>query len=211
MISEAVYFNFLDNLTAGDKIKCIKIIDGLMESGTDIKEIYLELIQKSMYRVGQLWSRDKLSVTEEHIASQIIVNIIDIMYPKITQTPKNGKSIIISCLDKEFHEIGPRIISDYFEMNGWKSIFLGANVPAKELVNYIEKNSPDVLGISINYYVNMCRLTHLLEEISGKYPDLKIIIGGQAIGCCHNGLLSDYKNIRYIPDLNSLDDFIRGN
>jgi len=208
MISEAVYINFLDNLVVGNKKNCISIIQNLLEIETDIKEIYTELIQKSMYRIGQMWDRDKLTITEEHVASQIITNIIDLIYPKICEIPKNGKRAVISCLDKEFHEIGPRLISDYFELNGWESVFLGANVPAKELVSYIEKNNPDVLGISINYYVNMCRLTHLLDEIMQKYPQLKIIIGGQALGCCNNGLLSNYNNIKYISSFNALDEFM---
>ncbi|NLT51604.1 MAG: hypothetical protein GXX85_11880 [Ignavibacteria bacterium] len=41
-----------------------------------------------------------------------------------------------------------------------------------------------------------------------KYPQLKIIIGGQALGCCNNGLLSNYNNIKYISSFNALDEFM---
>ena len=58
---------------------------------------------------------------------------------------------MISCIDKEFHEIGARMAADVFELNGWNTYFLGASMPTREIVKFIEVKKPDVVGFVIQF------------------------------------------------------------
>ena len=129
MISDAVYYHYLNALMDGDKGECVKIVTDLLEKNEDIKEIYTKLFQRSMYRIGYLWEHSKTSIAKEHIASKITESLISLVYPKIIEKEKNGKKVVISCIDKEFHEMGPKMVSDFFELYGWSSVFLGSNTP----------------------------------------------------------------------------------
>lgn len=209
MIAESVYIDFLNNLVEGNKRNCSLIVNNLLNCGTDVKEIYMDLIQKSMYRIGQMWDRHKISIAQEHIASQIIENLLSQIYPRVVQENRNSKSVVIACLDKEFHEIGARMVSDYFELNGWHSLFLGANTPNEDLIDIVKIRRPDVVGISINFYINVCRLTKLLDEITRKFPDQKIILGGQAINENHIELINKFHNVTYLTCLNALEEYIK--
>lgn len=181
MISEANYLHYLSALLDGDKAECTRIVNTLLENNTDIKEIYTKLFQRSMYRIGHLWESNRSSIAEEHIATKITESLLNLVYPRIMETPRNGKKIVITCVDKEFHEIGPRIVSDFFELNGWESIFLGANTPANEVLNIIKDKQPDLVGISNSFYINVLRLVKMIELIIGEFPDQEIIVGGQAL------------------------------
>lgn len=209
MIKQAVYLHYLAALLDGDKATCVHIVDNLVDEETDIKEIYIDLIQKSMYRVGHLWERSRVSVATEHIATKITENILSMLYPVVFSTPKTGKSAVVTCIDKEFHELGARIVSDYLEYKGLSTYFLGANIPPHELINLIEIKRPDVVGISANLYINVMRALKIIEDIKEKFPEQKIIVGGQAFNSDYSDELRSYKNCTYLPSLDDIDRYVK--
>lgn len=118
MITDAIYYHYLSALLEGNKAECVKIIANLLEKNEDVKEIYTKLFQKSMYRVGYLWEHNRASVANEHRATKITESLLSLVYPKILDIEKVDKKVIITCIDKEFHELGARMVSDYFELMG---------------------------------------------------------------------------------------------
>ncbi|WP_025719581.1 cobalamin B12-binding domain-containing protein [Paenibacillus sp. 1-18] len=53
-----------------------------------------------------------------------------------------------ACVGSEQHEIGLRMLADLFEMDGWDTYYLGANVPDWSLVQAIVSYKADVVAIS---------------------------------------------------------------
>lgn len=209
MISDAIYYHYLNALLEGNKAECTKIISELIDNDVDIKEIYTKLFQKSMYRIGYLWENDRASVAKEHQATKITESLLSLTYEKIIETEKIGKKVVITCIDKEFHEIGARIVSDFFELNGWTSIYLGSNTPQNDIIKMIEEEQPDIVGISNTFYINVARLIKLSEKIRENFPQQEIIVGGQALNEEVAGTLNDMGNIIYIPTLDELEKFIQ--
>ncbi len=210
MISHSIYLHYLSALLDGNKVACHEIVKTLVESGIDARELYLDLIQKSMYRIGQLWEKSKASVATEHIATKITESMLDLVYPRILDVQKNGKTSIITCVDKEFHELGARIISDYLELKGWNSFFLGANTPRTDLIEFINEKNPDLVGISNNLYMNVARSYKLIAEIRELFPDLRIIVGGQALSFDNIMKLDEESGIKYIASFDDLDNYLKG-
>ena len=208
MLNESIYLNYLNALLEGDKKTCVDIVAGLLDKDTPPKEIYIDLLQRSMYKVGQLWENDKCTVASEHIATKITEHVLSYTCQNIKKNQHNGKVIVVACIDKEFHELGPRIVSDYFEIHGWTSIFLGANTPKCEILNMIEKKQPELVGLSSNFYINILRLMKIIEEVLDRFPQQKIIIGGQALANEKCNGLKNFRNVKYIPTLEYLDKSI---
>lgn len=207
-ISESVYLHYLSALLDGDKPTCRDIISGLINDKVDTKEIYEKFIQKSMYRVGELWDKCRLTIAEEHRASEITREILAFINVSRSKQISTNKSIVITCVQKELHELGPRIISDYFELKGWNSTYLGTNLPDKELLKFIKQRKPDLVGISNNFYMNVTKLLELLDRIKSTFPEQKIIIGGQGPSNCHLEMISKYPEITYINNLTVLDNYL---
>lgn len=208
MIKQSVYLHYLSALSDGDRLTCVSIVDNLVSEGVDIKTIYVDLLQKSMYRIGHLWEKSRASIATEHVATKITENILSMLYPVVSSTEKGDKTAVITCVDKEFHELGARIISDYLEYKGWNTYYLGANVPAIEVLNLIAEKKPDLVGISANLYVNIIRAFKFVEEIKKANPDLEIIVGGQAF--THEEAPGTHKleHCTYLASLDELDNFI---
>lgn len=210
IIQESVYLHYYNSLIDGDKAACAQIVTGLIDEGIEIKDLYLNLFQRSMYQIGEMWEHNKSSVAEEHIATKITESLLNLAYPKVSKIKKNGKSVLITCVDKEFHEIGPRMVADFFELYGWTAYFLGANTPKADLLDIIDKKKPDIVGISNNFYINVLRLLRILEDLKAQFPDQKVIIGGQALADGKDEVIKKYDNVKYIGSLDDLEVFLKG-
>jgi methanogenic corrinoid protein MtbC1 len=71
MINEATYTGYKKTLLAGDRFNCKDIVQTLLDNKIDIKELYTDLFQRSMYEVGELWENNRISVANEHLATAI--------------------------------------------------------------------------------------------------------------------------------------------
>ncbi|HMN48365.1 MAG TPA: cobalamin-dependent protein [Ignavibacteriaceae bacterium] len=206
-IKQSHFLAFYNALVDGDKDGCANLVQSLIEEGVNLKDIYVELFQKSLYRIGKLWDDNKLSIPEEHMATRIVEYLINRFAP--VGKSNSDKKVVIACIDKEFHEIGAKMVSNIFELNGWKSYYLGASVPNKEILKFVKRIDPDIIALSWSLYLNLGRFLEVLDHLTRFFPTKKILIGGQALSENSNNILKKYKNIEYIESLDSLESYLK--
>lgn len=200
---------FQNYLVDGNYEKCSEFIHNALEENDDIKVVYDEILKKSLYTVGELWEASKISVATEHLASAIIETILSEIYFKVFTEKKIDKTVVVACTENEFHQVGVKMVSDIFQMNGWQVHFLGANTSIGQIIEIIEKVNPDILALSLSIPFNLPTLDRMLEKIKSHFPDLFILVGGQAF--LHGGfdVLEKYNQLIYKPNLQELDDFLK--
>ncbi len=210
-IPENLYQEYFNLLLNGDRIACTRIVQDLIHKDIEIKILYVEFFQKSLYAVGELWEYNKISVAREHLVTAITEGLLNLVYPKLFEKDhaRQNKSVVISCTANEFHQIGGKMAADIFELNGWNSHFLGANTPVNHLLDYIQDVKPDLVGLSLSVYFNLPSLKAGLDALRSDFRNLDVFVGGQAF--CHGGidLLKQYTGTRYVQSLNELDAMIR--
>jgi len=200
---------FLKALLTGKHSTCSEHAHAYLKEQISIKELYENIITKAMYDVGELWEFNKISVATEHLASAIVEAILNQLYFKIISNEKKRKTVIASCIENEFHQIGIKMVSDVFEMNGWNAYFLGSNTPTSELISFMKNNNPDLLAISLSLYFNLPELEKMIQKVSNEFPDLTILVGGQAFQHGGKDTITKYKNVVFMPDLTSTEIFIK--
>ncbi|MFP4142337.1 MAG: B12-binding domain-containing protein [Thermoplasmata archaeon] len=208
MIDEKTYQEYLEKLLEGDKGGCTEIVESLLDEDIEIEDLYTHLIQRSMYEVGELWESGDISVATEHIATSITERILTQVYPEVLSSTRKGKSVIIACIANEYHQIGGRMVADIFEMAGWDSYFVGADTPIQDLLDLIEEKEPNVVGFSLAMYFNLPELLEFIEKVREEYPNMKILVGGQAFSSGGSEVLDDYEDTEYISSIKELKDDI---
>ena len=199
----------LKYLLAGNHKSNAQLVNKLLENDISIIQIYEGLLKPALYDVGVLWEQNKISVATEHLASAIVESLLNEIFLKVQAAKKQEKSAIITCVEHEYHQIGARMVADILEMNGWDVLFLGANTPNKDLMNFIEKKSPDLVGISMSMYFHLPALTAILGEISKNYPNLSVLIGGNAFLTGGHEIADYYENIIYLSNLISIENYLK--
>lgn len=178
-IKEPIAKKYLDFLLSAKRRKANKMILNLVSQGKPIKEIFLEIFQPVQYEIGRLWQINEISVAQEHYGTACTQSIISGLYPRILSTEKIGKTMIATCINDELHELGIRMIADFFEMEGWDTYYLGANTPIKSIVNYLIQKDADLLAISATLTKHLSSVETLIKKIKdSEAQNIKIIVGG---------------------------------
>lgn len=173
---------YIEALLEGDRRKATQIILDSAENGVPVKEIYLNIFQKSQYEIGKLWLENKISVAKEHFCSAATQQIMAQLYPYIFSTERKGLSMIAANVGGELHEIGLRMVADFFEMEGWDTYYLGANTPTSGIIAAIKEKKADVVGLSVSIPHHRSTLKDTISGIrTSADPRVKILIGGIAL------------------------------
>jgi len=196
------YDEYLAGLLRGDRAACTRIVQDLLAAGVPLKTLYTDLLGAALYQVGELWQSNRISVATEHLATAVTQSV---MNDAATQTLFNhepaGRSLIVSCLTNEYHQVGGRMVADIAELKGWDTSFLGANTPLPDLLSFIDEKRPDVLALSAAFYTNLPNLRAAIEAVRGRYPLLPIWLGGQAFRWGGQELETEYPHVRVFHTL----------
>jgi methanogenic corrinoid protein MtbC1 len=200
---------FLEGLISGDRRYCSGYAHKYLAQGHSIEDLYESIFKASLYEIGKLWEHNRISVATEHLASAIVEAILNEFYHEIASEKNRQKSVVLSCIENEQHQIGIKMISDVFEMHGWNSYLLGANTPARELVNYTKLIKPDLVAISLSLYFHMPNLVSTLRRMRKEFPKIPVLVGGQAFRHVGMEALEEFSPIHFHPDLKSTEAFIQ--
>ncbi len=171
--------NYLQLLLAGNRKDARQLVFDAINDGIPVRDIYLQVFEASQFEVGRLWERNQITVAQEHFCTASTQFIMAQMYPYIVSAPPVGKNVVATCIGNELHEVGIRIVTDFLEMDGWNTYYLGANAPASAILSAIDQNKSQVLALSVTLSPHLKQARVLIEEIRAKtkWP-IKIIVGG---------------------------------
>jgi MerR family transcriptional regulator, light-induced transcriptional regulator len=167
-------------LLRGERDVSSRLVLAAVAAGTPVKEIYLHVFQPAQYEIGRLWQTNRISVAQEHYCTAATQLVMSQLYPQVFATAKNGRTLVATCVAGDLHEIGVRMVADFFEMEGWNTFYLGANTPHAGVIATIVKRHPDVLAISatISYHVEAVRdLIHAARQ-NPAVDQVRILAGG---------------------------------
>ncbi|HIJ89098.1 MAG TPA: hypothetical protein HPP97_15690 [Desulfuromonadales bacterium] len=173
---------FLPLLLLGDSQGCLTLADQSIKTADDLKHFYLHVIWPALYRVGQLWEANLISVAEEHVATAIVGRIMAALYPRFSLFEITRGKAIVSAGPNEFHEVGARMVADFMEMDGWDVTYLGANTPVDALLATLKQHKPFVVALSVATVFNLESVRQIIKMIKDdqEIKDIKVLVGGLA-------------------------------
>lgn len=171
--------HYIDALLRGDRQSASRMILESAEQGTAIKDIYLYVFQRSQREIGRLWQTNQISVAQEHYCTAATQMVMSQLYPYIFASERNGRHMVVTCVGGELHEIGARMVADFFEMDGWDTYFLGANTPMEGVLRALSEREADVLAVSATMTFHIDKVSGLIAEVrrAGLDERTKILVG----------------------------------
>lgn len=98
-----------------------------------------------LQRVGILWLTDHIRVAQEHLVSNIIRQKLIRGIEDIEVNHANATTVVLFLPDGEYHELGLLYVHYLLKTKGINTIYLGADVPVKELEYVCKLKSPRYL------------------------------------------------------------------
>jgi len=199
---------FLSALLKGNRKQGSEIAHKYSNSQDDIKLFYEQVVKSSLYKVGELWEYNTITVAAEHLATSLSESIMNELYEMVISENRVSKKTVLGCVENEMHQVGIKMVADIFEMHGWDTFFLGTNIPTSELINYSLDVKPEIIALSLTVYSHLPLLEKMIREIQSKLPETQIIVGGQAF--LHGGtdVLTAYRKVKVFKTFSEIEDFI---
>jgi methanogenic corrinoid protein MtbC1 len=180
--------HYLDALLRGDRHVASRMILDSVAHGTQVKDIYLQVFQPSQQEIGRLWQMNQISVAQEHFCTAATQMVMSQLYPHIFATQKTGYRLVATSVGGELHEIGVRMVTDFLEMEGWDTYYLGANTPTESILRAIAERQADVVAISATISFHVSKVAELIDRIrsSSNLAPVKILVGGYPFNIAEN-------------------------
>jgi len=180
MANDFVLERYLATLLKGDRKACRAVIEETLQTGMPANSVYVDIIWPIMVEIEHLSRADRITSTQEHLATRINRTIVDQLQNKLPRRPRKNKKIIVCCSQAELQELGAQIIADLFESDGWEVKFLGGGLTNDDILSFINEYAADVLliyGTTPKQAPDIRRLIDTIRDINA-WPDMRIMVSG---------------------------------
>lgn len=139
---------------------------------------------KGMEAVGKKFKANEIFIPEVLIASRAMKSAMDIIRQDLIKSEEyvSGK-IVLGTVKGDLHDIGKMIVSIVLRSEGYDVIDIGIDVPSKTFLETIQKENPDIVGMSALLTTTMSYMRDVVETIKSAHlnTNVKIIIGGAPV------------------------------
>lgn len=129
---------------------------------------------------GELWSEGRLNVSHEHLASEVVRSLLGLMHH--SNTWDGYKPLIVGTTPSgQLHEFGSLMALVVASSGGWRTLYLGPNMPAEDMVNAVEDRNASAIALSIIFPADDPKLADQLRKIRQMAPvNIPILVGGRS-------------------------------
>jgi 5-methyltetrahydrofolate--homocysteine methyltransferase len=172
--------------------KAKALTDRYLVEGDDPLKI-LDAYREAMVEVGKLFEKGTYFLPELILGGQMLKDAAEKMKPYIKGSEWGGEKlgrVLIGTVKGDIHDVGKNIVTFVLDINGYKVMDLGVDVPAQTFVDAAKDFKPHVIGLSclLTLAYEPMKLTVEALRKEGFEGHTQIMIGGSAV----NNQVRDY-------------------
>lgn len=174
--------DYISAIVSEDEGRASKIIADAETSGLTRSELYIRVLQPAMHEIGLRWHRNEMTIAEEHLATAITRDIMARLRASAAPPSPKARRVVATTVAGDFHDIGLHMATDLLRFAGWRSWFLGANMPTYVLIEFLKHSGANLLLLSVSTSLHLRAAVAAVSAIRQEFDGttLKILVGGSA-------------------------------
>ena len=179
--NQRLALQYMQAVLEGDGRRGIGLVVDAVADGLSFRDAYLSVLLAAQQEIGNLWHLGRVSIAEEHFVTATTERAMAVLAQQATRQPTHGKTVISAAVAGNTHGLAVRVLADFFEIAGWRSIGIGADVPAADLATATIYFEADLVMLSAALPTQLKTARQTIEAIR-QLPDCKakILVGGVA-------------------------------
>ncbi len=164
--------------TIGDKVYLA------LDSNLTAKEILEGGLMKGMEVVGERFKIGEIFLPEVLMSARAFKSAMSLLEPIFLAAESLKQSrgkILLGTVKNDVHDIGKNLVGIMLKGNGFDVVDIGVDVSIEKFIENIEKENPDIIGLSAMLTTTMLWMKKTVESIREYFPDKLIIIGGAPV------------------------------
>ncbi len=172
-----------------------------------VEAVCIEVLQKGMSEIGNLWYQNRASVQQEHFASGLAMRRLDALL-NASPAPTRNQTVLVGCPSDEWHTFTPLLLSLLLRRRGLNVIYLGANVPIDQFSNTVKGVKAKLVVLVAQQLISAATLQQTALALSSQniavgfggrifsiHPDLPDSISGYFLGNVLNASIEEIELI----------------
>lgn len=167
----------------GSKDGLVKDLDEALAKYDDPLDIINGPLMNGMDTVGKLFNDNELIVAEVLQSAEVMKAAVAHLEPHMEKKEDDsGKGkIILATVKGDVHDIGKNLVDIILSNNGFKIVNLGIKVTSNELIEAVEKEKPDAIGLSGLLVKSAQQMVLTAQDLKNKKISIPILVGGAAL------------------------------
>jgi DNA-binding transcriptional MerR regulator len=132
-----------------------------------------------LHRIGILWVTNHIHPAQEHLVTNIIRQKLIVGIEGALTPIRVNKTVLLFLPEGEYHELGLLYVYYLLKTHGIKVLYLGANMPLKDVEFVCLSKRPDYLYSHLTAIAGNFSFEKFLSQITQALPGLPLVISGQ--------------------------------
>jgi methanogenic corrinoid protein MtbC1 len=163
--------------------------------GIDVPTLYHDVLVPLMKAVGERWQRGEMRIWEEHLASAAVRTVVETLYPRVQElrasSKSAGRTVLLACPVGEEHDLGLRMLSDVFDVNGWDTYYLGPDTPTVQLADAARTLGAELVVLASVTLFEQVRAREILDELERRLPGVRVVVACSGDVCNETSIRED--------------------
>lgn len=173
-----------------------------------IEQAFIKIILPLLNEIGILWQIGSIQPSHEHFVSNIIKQKLYVAIDKMMGKSGEGKKRFLLFLpESETHSLGLLFANYIIRARGHEVIFLGQDVPLRDLQQAFHEDSPDYIFTTATSAHLKISMQELVEFLSSNWSNSQILVTGFQFMIADLTLPA---NVHLIKKVDDFLDFVNG-
>lgn len=138
-----------------------------------------QIIFPFLHRIGILWITNHIQPAQEHLVSNIIRQKLVVGIEGAMPVRQVERTLLLFLPEGEHHELGLLYVHYLLRSHGVKVLYLGADMPLKDVEFVCKYKRPDFLYTHLTGIAGNFSLEKFISQVSQRVPDIPLVISGQ--------------------------------
>jgi MerR family transcriptional regulator, light-induced transcriptional regulator len=177
-VQERMVNDLVQQMVDLDMEKFERILSAYISS-KGIERAVVQIIFPFLEKIGILWQTGHINPAQEHLVTNIIRQKLIVGIETTTSSVQLDKTFLLFLPEGEHHELGLLFMYYILKSRGARTIYLGANVPVKDVEEVIKRKKPDYTFIHLTGTASTFNFEKFLTSIQQRLGCVTTVISGQ--------------------------------
>jgi MerR family transcriptional regulator, light-induced transcriptional regulator len=203
---ERVVNELIHSMVDLDLEKFENVLDNYIVS-RGIDRTITQVVFPFLERIGILWLTNHINPAQEHLVTNIIRQKLIVGIESAFTHVGINKSVLLFLPEGEHHELGLLYMYYLLKIRGVTTLYLGSNVPLKDVEFVAKYKKPDYLYTHLTSVTSGFSFDKFVHQLHAKLPAYPVVVSGQ--------LTQHYKkkppvNVNLIRSLQGVTEYVAG-
>lgn len=176
-VQERIINELVQEMVDMDIEKFEKILSGYIQQ-KGLERAVTQIIFPFLQKIGILWVTGHINPAQEHLVTNIIRQKLIVAIEGTASPIRLDKTFLLFLPEGEYHELGLLYMYYLLKNRGARTIYLGANVPIRDVEYVINVKKPDIIYIHLTATASNFNFERFLNNAEQRFGNTPTIISG---------------------------------